>query len=337
MSERVLDIIGENFNATRRLKITSPRVVHDGGKVGVAYAGPDGGRRLLDITDIYPTDPAKLRTFQIPHVAHAVRRKDLDYIAWIINSQTAAGANIIDLCVDEIAVDPAARHQTMAWLVPVAQKITDAIIAIDSSDPETIMTGLGAHDGSRSRPAVNSVNLEEGRQDLIKAAKDRNALLFANASGRDGMPKDEHERVGNLVELMQLMDQAGIAMTDRYLDPLAFPVSTGSAFGPHYLEAVREIRRRYPQVHIFGGHSNASFGLPQRKIANNAFILLSILAGCDTLMIDPVLNPPRDFTEFKLAADLVLGLDENSRRYMSAFRGPLSAGARRPASRTGTQ
>ena len=337
MSQKALDIIGENFNTTRRIKITSPRVVHDGTSVGLSYADPDGNKRLFDITDIYPTDPAKLRTFQIPHVAHAVRRKDLDYIRWIVGAQTAAGANIIDLCVDEIAVDPDVRHQTMAWLVPVVQNMTDAIIAIDSSDPETIMTGLRVHDGSRSRPAINSVNLEEGRQDLIQEAKSRNALLFANASGRDGMPRDEHERVANLVQLMELMDEAGIAMTDRYLDPLAFPVSTGSAFGPHYLEAVREIRRRYPEVHIFGGHSNASFGLPQRKVLNNAFIILSILAGCDTLMIDPVSTPAKDYVEFKLAADLVLGRDEDAQRYMAAFRSAPAARAGRPAPRPGTR
>lgn len=333
MSERVLQIIGENFNTTRRIKPTSPRVVHDAGKVGVSYFGPDGARRLLDVTPIYPTDPAKLRVFQIPHVAHAVRTKDVDYIAWLINSQTSAGANIIDLCVDEIDVDPDVRHRTMAWLVPVAQKITDAVIAIDSSDPETIMTGLRAHDASRSRPAINSVNLEEGRQELIKEARSRNALLFANASGSDAMPKDEHERVANLEQLMRLMDQADIPMTDRYLDPLAFPVATGSAFGSHYLEAVREIRKRYPEAHIFGGHSNASFGLPQRKIANNAFILMSVLAGCDTLMIDPLLHPPKDYADFKLASDVILGIDANAIRYMTALRLPSAAGARRPAPR----
>lgn len=330
MTEKVFDIIGENFNTTRRLKPTSPRVVQESGKVGVSYAAPDGSKRLLDITDIWPTDPAKLRTFQIPHVAHAVRKKDIDYIAWVINSQVAAGANIIDLCVDEIAVDPAIRHQTMIWLIPVAQRITDAIIAIDSSDPETITAGLSVHDASRGRAAINSVNLEDGRQDLIKLAKEKNALLFANASGRDGMPKDEHERVKNLCELMEMMDQAGIAMTDRYLDPLAFPASTGGAFGTHYLEAVREIRRLYPEVHIFGGHSNTSFGLPQRKIMNHAFIILSILAGCDTLMIDPVMNPPKDFIEFKLGADVVLGKDEFAMKYMSAFRAPTTARSRQP-------
>jgi cobalamin-dependent methionine synthase I len=328
--EKVFDIIGENFNTTRRLKPTSPRVVHDGGRAGIAY-GAGEARRILDISDIWPADPAKLRTFQIPHVAHAVRKRDLDYIAWIINSQVAAGANIIDLCVDEIAVDPAERHRTMVWLIPVAQRITGAVLAIDSSDPETIAAGLSVHDGSISRPAINSVNLEPGRQDLIKLAKQKNALLFANASGREGMPRDEHERVRNLGEIMEMMDAAAIPMTDRYLDPLAFPASTGAAFGSHYLDAVREIRGLYPDVHIFGGHSNTSFGLPQRKIMNNAFIILSILAGCDTLMIDPLMNPPRDFIEFKLGADVVLGKDEFAMRYMAAFRTPNAA--RRPAMR----
>lgn len=329
MVDKVFDIIGENFNTTRRLKPTSPRVVREDGKVGVSYAGPDGARRLLDVTAIFPADPAKLRTFQIPHVAHAVRERDIDYIAWLINSQVAAGANIIDLCIDEIAVDPEVRRRTMTWLVPVAQKITDRTIAIDSSDPETIEVGIGVCDFSRSRAAVNSVNLEEGRQDLIKLAKEKGALLFANASGRNGMPKDEHERVANLCELMEMMDAAGVPVTDRYLDPLAFPASTGASFGSHYLEAVREIRRRYPEVHIFGGHSNTSFGLPQRRILNHAFIILSILAGCDALMIDPIMNPPKDYIEFKLGADVVLGRDEFAMKYMAAFRAPSPGGVRR--------
>lgn len=334
MSERNLDIIGENFNTTRRLKTTSPRVIREDNRVGVSYQGGDGAKRVLDITDIYPTDPAKLRVFQIPHVAHALRTKNIDYISWVIRTQADAGANIIDLCVDEIAIDPEERHAWMKWLVPVAQSITDATLAIDSSDPQTIITGLEVHDHSKSRAAINSVNLEDGRQELIPLARKHNALLFANASGRDGMPKDAEERVRNLAEIMQMMDAASIPITDRYLDPLAFPASTGPQFGGHYLDAVREIRKQFPQVHIFGGHSNTSFGLPQRKVMNNAFIILSIMAGCDTLMIDPVMNPPKDFIEFKFAADVVLGMDEFAVRYMSVFRSATQTGAsRKPALR----
>jgi len=334
MSDKVFDIIGENFNTTRRIKGTSPRVVQAGGKTGLSYTDLAGANRMLDISSIYPTDPAKLRSFQIPHVAHAMRTKDLTYIAWLIQAQVSAGANIIDLCVDEIAIDPQERHRWMEWMVPTAQSVTDAVIAIDSSDPDTILAGLKVHDGSKSRPAINSVNLEEGRQALIPAARRHNALLFANASGRNGMPRDAEERVENLSEIMEMMDAEGVPVGDRYLDPLAFPASTGPAFGGHYLDAVREIRRKFPAVHIFGGHSNTSFGLPQRKVMNNAFIVLSILAGCDTLMIDPLMNPVKEYVDFKLAADVVLGKDEFAVRYMSAFR--KAPAARRSAAARAT-
>lgn len=320
MANNILDIIGENFNTTRRLKATGPRVVHEDGKVGVFYQDSDGNRRILDITSIFPKDPAEIRRFQIPHVAHALRAQNIDYIAWLIRSQVQAGANIIDLCVDEVSVDPDQRHDWMRWLVPVAQSITDCTLSIDSSDPDTIIAGLDVYDKERSRPAINSVNLEEGRQILIEVARRHNALLFANASGREGMPQDAAQRVENLMRIMEMMDSASIPMADRYLDPLAFPVGAGSGYGNHYLDAVREIRARFPDVHIFGGHSNTSFGLPNRKVANNAFVILSILAGCDTLMIDPILNPPRDFIEFRLAVDMLSGKDDFAVRYIAHFR-----------------
>ncbi len=189
-----------------------------------------------------------------------------------------------------------------------------------STDPGTIAAGLEVYDTTKSRPAINSVNLEEGRHEFIGLAKDHNALLFANANGRDGMPDGTEERVNNMIEIMGMMDDAGIDMNDRYLDPLAFPIGAGTEYGKHYLDAVRDIRERYPDVHIFGGHSNIPFGLPQRKAANNAFLILSILAGCDTLMIDPILNPPVDMIDFRISSDTILGKDEFAMAYMSHFR-----------------
>jgi 5-methyltetrahydrofolate--homocysteine methyltransferase len=74
-------------------------------------------------------------------------------------------------------------------------------------------------------------------------------------------------------------------------------------------------------VHIFGGHSNVSFGLPDRKVLNDAFLILSILAGCDTVMMDPLMNPPKEYVEFKLAADTLTGKDEYALTYLAYQRG----------------
>jgi 5-methyltetrahydrofolate--homocysteine methyltransferase len=261
----------------------------------------------------------------IPHIAQACRDKDLDYIRWAIKNQELHGAHIIDLCVDEMSVYPEERYEWMAWLVRTAQSITDAVVAIDSSDPATIRAGLEAHDASRSRPAINSVNLEAGRQVLVDMAKERGAILFANASGTKGMPQNAEQRVENLVGCMELMDKGDIPMDDRYLDPLVFPIGAGPEFGGHYLDAVRKIREMFPDVHIFGGHSNVSFGLPDRKLLNSTFVSLAIIAGCDALMVDPIMNPPRQFNDFLFAANALTGKDEYSVKYLKYTRANAAA------------
>ncbi len=315
-----LIVIGENFNATRKIKATSPRVVREDGKVGIRYIDANGTKKLLDCTEIVPTDPAEQESFMIPHIAHALRKNDLDYIEWAIRAQEQAGAHIIDLCVDEMSAYSEERQKWMRLLVKTAQTITDVTVAIDSSDSETIAAGLEAHDRSKGRPAINSFNLEEGREKLVEMAKEQNAILFANASGREGMPQSVENRVGNLEECMRLMDACGIAMADRYLDPLVFPVSAGPDYGNHYLETVKALRKAYPDVHIFGGHSNVSYGLPRRAVLNHAFTVLSIIAGCDAIMIDPVMNSPKPFEEFRYAADALMAKDEYAMNYLKFCR-----------------
>lgn len=320
-----LVVIGENFNATRKIRITSPKVVQANGKVGIGYTDLDGNKRVLDVTSVIPEDPNKRQGFMIPHIAEACRQKDMNYIRWAIKNQERHGAHIIDLCVDEMSVYPEERFEWMAWLVRTAQSVTDAIVAIDSSDSKTIHAGLEAHDSKKGRPAINSVNLEPGRQVLVDMAKERNAILFANASGENGMPQNAEQRVANLEGCMKMMDAGGIPMDDRYLDPLVFPIGAGPDFGRHYLDAVREVRKRYPEVHIFGGHSNVSFGLPERKTLNFTFIALSVLAGCDALMIDPIMNPPREINDFMFAANALTGADEYSVKYLKYTRANVAA------------
>lgn len=315
-----LVIIGENFNATRKIKASSPRVLQEGDKWYVMYTNLDSSPGRLDVTATMPENPNEQALFAIPHIAEACRQKNMDYIVWIIRAQESGGAHIIDLCVDEMSVYPEERYEWMKWLVKTAQSITNSVVSIDSSDSNTIYAGLEAHDGSISRPAINSFNLEDGRQVLVEMAKERNALLFANASGNRGMPQNAEQRIENLEQCMKMMDDGGIPVEDRFLDPLVFPIGAGPDFGNHYLDAVREMRNRYPDVHIFGGHSNVSFGLPQRKLLNHAFVSLSILAGCDSLMIDPIMNPVKPFNDFRFAANSLTARDEFSVKYLKYIR-----------------
>ena len=213
--------------------------------------------------------------------------------------------------------------RNMRWMVKTAQSLSDVSFAIDSSDPQTIMAGLEGYDRSKGRPAINSVSLEEGRDALVQLGKDEDCAVFANGSGRSGMPQNAEERIANLSGCMEMMDKVGLPMGDRYLDPLVFPIGAGPDFGNHYLDAVRGLREKYPEVHIFGGLSNVSFGLPRRKLLNQAFITLAMLAGCDAIMIDPIMNPPIDFVELTLATDVMTAKDEYAMRYLKYVRAQM--------------
>lgn len=315
-----LIIIGENLNATRKIKGSSPRILKEGDRRGLPYTDLSGTKRVLDLTEGFPSDPKEHANAMIPYVAQCFRTKDMKYLETAVASQLKAGAHIIDLCVDEMSPYPEQRMEWMRWVVQTVQGMTDAIVSIDSSDPLTIEAGLKVHDPKRSRPFINSVNLEEGRHVLHAMAKEYNAYLAGNASGRAGMPYSAQERVDNLAELSKQMDEHGIAMEDRFLDALVFPVGAGPEFGMHYLDAIKQLRDMYPDAHLFGGHSNVSFGLPDRKTLNDAFLILSILSGCDTLMVDPLMNTPKEYLEFKLAAAALMGVDEYSLNYLAYFR-----------------
>jgi 5-methyltetrahydrofolate--homocysteine methyltransferase len=324
-----LIVIGENINTTRRIRANSKAIVKRDGKVFWRYPGLDGNEGFLDVTAQYPEDETKVATARIGHIGQGVRDQELDFLRWAIKAQVNAGAHIIDLCVDELSVYPEERHEFMRWIVKTAQAICPEVsFAVDSSDPNTLRAGLDVYDMSLSRPAINSVSLEPGRDIVIDIAKEAGAVIFANGSGESGMPQNAAERVDNLTRLMAMMDKRGVPLKDRFLDPLVFPIGAGPQYGNDFLDAVKELRAKFPEVHIFGGLSNVSFGLPRRKLLNDAFIRLAVKAGCDAVMIDPLMNsleeitnPPANEHEYQIAAKVMTAEDEFGLQYLKYVRG----------------
>ena len=141
-----LIVIGENLNATRKIKGGSPRIVRDGARRGLRYTDLSGAERLLDLTDAFPPEPETQATALIPYVGECFRTKDLHYLESAVHAQLRAGAHVIDLCVDEMSPYPEERMEWMSWLVPTVQGMTDAVLSLDSSDPGTSEAGLRVYD-----------------------------------------------------------------------------------------------------------------------------------------------------------------------------------------------
>jgi 5-methyltetrahydrofolate--homocysteine methyltransferase len=142
------------------------------------------------------------------------------------------------------------------------------------------------------------------------------------------MPASAGERVDNATRIVEEATRRGIARSRLYVDPLVMPVAVEPEVGSWFLEAVRTLRERFgPEIHLTGGLSNVSFGLPARRLLNDVFIDLAAEAGADSGIIDPVASDPRrifaqDRTSraFGLATDLLTGLDPFGMEFLAAYR-----------------
>ena len=152
---------------------------------------------------------------------------------------------------------------------------------------EIIEAGFEAYDGSNGRPMLNSVALE--RIEALDMVIEHDACVVVTAAKEDGMPENEHERLENVGKIVEAALSKGIAKSDIYVDPLFFPISVSGEYGPHGLNAIKLIREEFgPEIHITGGMSNVSFGLPKRKLVNEVYVRLAIDHGADSGIVDPI-------------------------------------------------
>ncbi len=281
-------IIGENLNATRKISKDSQRLVERDGKTFLKYKDAEGSESFMDLTDAKAEVETAGGRF-IPYIAEGIRREDTRWAQATAVAQIRAGSDFIDVCVDECATDPNERWTLMNWLIEAVAPVTEgAILTVDSSDSDTIAKALERITAMGKRAMVNSINLESDRRALIPEIAKHNAYVVANASGEKGLPQTADERIANLDELQSMMTAAGIPMGDRYLDPLVLPIATDSENGNHFFKAVQVMRAKYPDVHITGGLSNVSFGLPKRLVLNNAMTWLHKQNGGDSAILDPL-------------------------------------------------
>jgi 5-methyltetrahydrofolate--homocysteine methyltransferase len=340
--DRGLIVIGENVHTTRVVLRKGKRVaVRDGAEV-VLYTTEDGEQRQLAI----PEQVKKSNDYEEGRVKHvkialaaamsgagAEADEGTRYLRALVRHQERAGADFLDLNVDEYSIKRAEQIAAMTWLVRAVQGLSRLPVAVDSSSVEIIQAGLEACDGEAERALLNSASLE--RTDALALAQRHNARVIVTAAGETAMPEGSAERLANASRMVEAARAQGLALSDIYIDPLVFPASVDKDYGLHCLDAIRALRAKYgAEIHITGGMSNVSFGLPNRRLLNDVFLILALEAGADSGIIDPVASPPdrilaldRESAPYRLAADVLLGKDADCRSYLRAWRkGELGGG-----------
>ena len=240
--------------------------------------------------------------------------------------QISAGADYLDLNIDEVSYKLEIQKQAMRWLVNTVAEVSTVPLSIDSSNSDIIATGLAEIEFSMGKTLINSVALE--RIEAFDLVEQYDTKTIITASGESRMPVNDIERVENVLKLLKEAENRGIKEEDIFVDLLVFPISVDGSFGMDYLNAVKKLRKeKGDAIKITGGLSNVSFGLPMRKVINETFIKLCLDAGADSGIVDPIqtnliksssLN--LDLEPHRLARDMLLGEDEFCMNYIKAYK-----------------
>ncbi|MGW7579968.1 methionine synthase [Kitasatospora sp. NPDC054768] len=233
----------------------------------------------------------------------------------IARDQIRDGSHLLDLCVDYVGRDGVADMKEIAGRLATASTLP---IVLDSTEPEVLRAGLEALGG---RAVLNSVNYEDGDGPdtrfgrIASLAREHGAGLIALTIDEDGQARTAAKKVEIAERLIaQLTGEYGVDEGSILVDCLAFTLGTGQEEsrrdGIETIEAIRELKRRHPDVQTTLGLSNISFGLSPaaRMVINSVFLNECVEAGLDSAIVHaskilPMARIPEDQRE--VALDLV--------------------------------
>ena len=206
----------------------------------------------------------------------------------------------------------------MKWLCEVVQSATDTPICLDSSDPQILVELIA---DIHAPGMINSVSLESNKcETVLPAIADSDWKVIALTCDDSGTPDDPAIKFDIACKLVAKANEMGISHDRLFIDPLVTTLATKENSLVSFTEAIRLIRAEFPDAHITSGLSNISYGMPNRKAINMQFLSLSMAAGMDSAILDP-LSPDMQATIH--ATDALLGNDEFCMEYIAAYRAGL--------------
>ncbi len=219
--------------------------------------------------------------------ARLIREENYDEALEVAREQVAAGAQIIDINMDEGMLDSEAAMVRFLKLVAAEPEICRVPIMVDSSKWEIIESGLKCIQG---KAIVNSISLKEGDEEFIEKAK----LCLAYGAAVVVMAFDEAGQADTLARKKEICKRSydlllstGFQAEDIIFDPNIFAIATGidehNNYAVDFIEACKYIKAELPGALISGGVSNVSFSFRGNNLVREAihsvFLFHAIKAG----------------------------------------------------------
>lgn len=250
-------------------------------------------------------------------LAEEMARGDYSRVVADALAQVEAGAQMLDVNAGiPLADEPA----ILAECVKLVQDTVDVPLSIDSSIVAALEAGLAVYKG---KPLVNSVTGEDERlETVLPLVKKYGAAVVAISNDESGISEDPDVRFAVAKKIVERAADHGIQRDDVVVDPLVMPVGAINDAGRKLICLLRRLRDEL-KVNTTCGASNFSFGLPNRRGLNSAFLPMMIGAGMTSAIMNPL---HAEDIQAILGADVVMGNDPNCGRWIRKYREPGGTG-----------
>ena len=220
--------------------------------------------------------------------ARLVREGDYEAALEIARQQVEAGAQLIDINMDEGMLDSKQAMRRFLDLLMVEPDISRVPIMVDSSRWDVIEAGLQSVQG---KCIVNSISLKEGEEAFLHQARlcrRYGAAAVVMAFDEKGQADTLQKRIAVCKRSYELLlEKAGFPPEDIIFDPNIFAVGTGmeehNAYATDFLAACKGIKEQLPGALVSGGVSNVSFSFrgnnPVREAIHAVFLYHAVQAG----------------------------------------------------------
>jgi 5-methyltetrahydrofolate--homocysteine methyltransferase len=214
----------------------------------------------------------------------------LDEAVAVARQQVENGAQVIDVNMDEGLLDSRKAMVEFLHLIAAEPDIARIPVMVDSSKWEVIEAGLKCLQG---KGIVNSISMKEGEAEFLRQARlvrRYGAAVVVMAFDEQGQADTAERKVAICARAYELLTrEAGFDPEDIVFDPNCFAIATGieehDGYAVAFIEAARELKRRFPHSHVSGGVSNVSFSFrgnePVRQAIHAVFLYHAIRAGMD--------------------------------------------------------
>ncbi|WP_184362340.1 methionine synthase [Nocardiopsis metallicus] len=259
----------------------------------------------------------------------AMLAEDWDTCVEMARDQIRDGAHVLDLNIDYVGRDGVRDMRELASRFATASTLP---VMLDSTEPPVLEAGLEALGG---RAVINSVNYEDGDGPdsrftrIMRLVQEHGAAVVGLCIDEEGQARTAEWKVRVASRLIdEITGDWGLNTGDIIIDCLTFPITTGQEEtrkdGIETLNAIRELKSRYPEVQTTLGLSNLSFGVnpAARIVLNSVFLHEAVQVGLDSAIVHaskivPINQIPEE--QRKIALDLIYDRREGDYDPLSEF------------------